>query len=251
VTDAVGAIPVLAFHAVQDGPGPLRIDATTFAGIVEALADAGATGITAAAAGRALAGELAAPPNPVVFTFDDGYASVHAGALPVLRDAGWPATIFPVTSALGALNRWDEPAQDDLRILDREQLLQLQAVGWEIGGHTHTHRSLRGAAPDVVEQEVAMADEALADILGAPPVSFAYPYGHHDAASRRIAGQRYRWCWTIGASCARPGDAMAALPRIEAWYVRRPMVARHLHDAFGSGWLAARRAARSMRAAVG
>lgn len=242
-----GSIPVLAFHAVQDGRGPLRIDAGTFERVVAALSEAGATGITAAAAGRMLSGDLAPPAKPVAFTFDDGYRSVYTNAFPVLRAAGWPATVFPVTSALGGRNTWDGPGLDDLAILGREQVAELHGAGWEVGGHTHSHRPLQGASRAEVEEETARSDAVLTEITGTRPESFAYPYGRYDAAARSVAAERYLWCWTIGAQLARAGDAADALPRIEAWYLRRPIVVRHLHDRLGAGWLASRRAARRVR----
>lgn len=243
-------VPVLAFHAIQPGPGPLRIDPHTFRRVVDALASSGATGVTAATAGRILAGEVESPARPVAFTFDDGYASVHDEAWPILRAVGWPATVFPVTSALGRRNDWDGPGNHDLRILDRAQLLALHDGGWEIGGHTHTHRSLPALTQGDVVAEVEQADAALAELLGAAPVSFAYPYGHHDRTSRSVAGDRYRWSWTIGAERATSAHEPSRLPRVEAWYVRNPRVGRHLHDAAGTAWLTARRAVRAARAVV-
>jgi len=49
------------------------------------------------------------PPNPVLVTFDDGYADVPAQALPVLRKAGVPATFFIPTGFpdAGRLFWWD------------------------------------------------------------------------------------------------------------------------------------------------
>jgi peptidoglycan/xylan/chitin deacetylase (PgdA/CDA1 family) len=240
-------IPVLAFHAIQSGPGPLRVDAERFAAVVAALVEAGATGITASHAARIVAGESEGPAKPVAFTFDDGYRSVHRNAMPVLRAVGWPGTIFPVTGALGHRNTWDGPGVEDLEVLDIDSLAQLQAEGWEIGGHSHTHRSLRGVSAAEVTDELEQADAALAQAVGSVPESFAYPYGHFDDTSARVAAARYRWCWTIGAARTRRGDLANLLPRIEGWYVRRPVVARHLHDVTGTAWLAARRGARRLR----
>jgi peptidoglycan/xylan/chitin deacetylase (PgdA/CDA1 family) len=240
-------IPVLAFHAIESGPGPLRVDAQCFAAVVAALADAGATGITASHVARILAGESDAPPKPVAFTFDDGYRSVHRNALPVLREVGWPGTIFPVTGALGDRNTWDGPGMEDLEVLDSKALAELHAAGWEVGGHTHTHRSLRGVSAAEVAHELDQADTTLAALIGSVPESFAYPYGHYDDTSARVAAERYRWCWTIGAARTRRDDLAHLLPRIEGWYVRRPAVARHLHDPMGAGWLTVRRAARRLR----
>jgi peptidoglycan/xylan/chitin deacetylase (PgdA/CDA1 family) len=49
------------------------------------------------------------PPNPVLVTFDDGYADGHDVALPILRRAGVPATFFIPTAFpdAGRLFWWD------------------------------------------------------------------------------------------------------------------------------------------------
>lgn len=49
------------------------------------------------------------PPNPVLITFDDGYRDCHDVALPILREAGVPATFFIPTSypEAGRLFWWD------------------------------------------------------------------------------------------------------------------------------------------------
>lgn len=52
------------------------------------------------------------PPNPVLITFDDGYRDCHDVALPILREAGVPATFFIPTAYPGAgrLFWWDRVA---------------------------------------------------------------------------------------------------------------------------------------------
>lgn len=245
------AIPVLAFHAIERGPGPLRIRPDVFAGFVEALAEAGATAITARQAGLVLEGIDPGPPRPVVFTFDDGYRSVHHAARPILKSVGWVGTVFPVTAALGGPNTWDGASGSDLELMSAAELVDLHSMGWEVGGHTHRHPSLPRLAPEEIDEELRRADEALEALVGSAPESFAYPYGHHDETSRSMAARRYRWCWTIGAERATPTDARDSLPRIEGWYARRRQLARHLHDPIGTLWLGARRMGRTVRSRVG
>ena len=240
-------IPVLAFHSIEAGPGPLRISPEVFECVVEALVEAGATAITARQAGLILDGANPGPPRPVVFTFDDGYRSVHQAAFPILQSAGWVGTIFPVTSAIGERNTWDGAAGRSLELVSASELVELSSAGWEIGGHTHHHVSLPSLRGADIADELRQADAALEGLLGVVPESFAYPYGHHDQVSRSVAAQRYRWCWTIGAQRAASTDARDALPRIEAWYVRRPHLARHLHDPVGALWLGARRVGRTVQ----
>lgn len=246
---ATPSVPVLAFHAIEPGPGPLRIEPHTFAAVVSALRDAGATGVSASTAAMIVRGEVASPHRPVAFTFDDGYRSVVAHAFPVLHAAGWPGTIFPVTSALGRRNSWDGGTDGELEIMTAEDVRALHSAGWEVGGHTHTHPSLRGKDEATIVAEVEHADAVISELVGAAPESFAYPFGAHDALAERVLRGRYRWCWTIGAQRTARRDPSGRLPRVEAWYVRRPIIARHLHDGAGAAWLSTRRSLRRVRAA--
>lgn len=242
-------VAVLAFHAIQDGPAPLCIPVERFARIVDDVRRSGAVALTLGAAADALAGRAPMPRRGVVFTFDDAYASVHLHAWPVLAAVGWPATVFQVAGAVGGVNHWDPPgsAAGGRRLLDAAQLRDLRRAGWEIGGHTWSHRSLPGLAPATVAEELDAADEHLASLLGERPSVFAYPYGAHDATTRAAARDRYRACVTVGASLASPGCPPDAIPRVEGWYLRPPGVARHLFDAAGRAYLSARRVARAVR----
>lgn len=235
---------ILAFHAVEDGPGPLCISPAVFARQVAALASSGATAFTVTELARRLrSGQL--PERAVAFTFDDGYASVHSAALPILASHGFVGTVYPVTSQLGGTNEWDAPHRAaTLRVLDRSPLVELADSGWEVGGHTHTHQPLRGLPDREVRQELSASQSVLEDLLGTSVESFAYPYGLWDTTSRSVVGGAHLACLGIGASLTRSSSPGDLLERVEAWYVRRPWQLRHLHDPAGRAYLAARRAGR-------
>jgi peptidoglycan/xylan/chitin deacetylase (PgdA/CDA1 family) len=62
------------------------------------------------------------PPRAVCITFDDGYRSTHDLALPVLREFGFPATVFVTTGHVGSSNMWNDRILESLRTLDAEHL---------------------------------------------------------------------------------------------------------------------------------
>lgn len=235
---------ILAFHAVEDGSGPLCIAPGVFARQVAALAESGAVALTVSDLARRLrSGEL--PERAVAFTFDDGYASVHSAALPVLASHGYVATVFPVTSQLGGTNEWDAArGTATLKLLGRSALMELAATGWEVGGHTHTHRPLTGLSDVDVHREVSVSRSVLEDLLATPVETFAYPYGAWDEPSRRVVGGAHLACLGIGAALATPASPADLLERVDAWYLRREWQLRRLHDPAGRAYLAVRRAGR-------
>ena len=244
----MSGVPVLAFHAVQRGPAPLCIDPTTFQRQVDELATCGFRSVSLSDLVDSITHRRPLPERAVVFTFDDAYASVHEQALPVLERANFRATVFVVTSALGGANTWDQaPEHRALRIMAPTALLELRDAGWEIGAHTATHPALTSLDDAAADDEMSRADTTLAELLGDPVSLFAYPFGLHDERIRCLARSRYAACMATGARAVNSSSDLAAMPRVEAWYLRRPGTIAHLGDWRGASYLAVRRALRTLR----
>ncbi len=64
--------------------------------------------------------------------------------------------------------------------LEPHELHTLIAGGIEIGNHTHTHPCLHQCDAVTIQRELAASQEALTEMLGWAPTSFAYPNGDHD-----------------------------------------------------------------------
>ncbi len=137
------ALPVLTYHAVADEPSRIAVSPALFRLQVLHLRRAGYRAISFAEATRV----LDEPPHDrsrlVCITFDDAYRSVLENAVPVLRDAGFVATIFVPTAHVGDANRWDSPRPPGgWPILSWEELVALARDGFEIGSHSRTHPHL-------------------------------------------------------------------------------------------------------------
>ena len=145
----------------------------------------------------------------VGLTFDDGYADLTRGVLPVLQQYGFTATAFVVAGRLGGHNVWDEGPRKPL--LTADQIFRLHGCGVEIGSHGMFHRSLPGIAAGTLAEETRRSRELLGDLLGEPVGGFCYPYGAVDAAAAaavRDSGYDY------GAAIAHgPLTGRWALPR--------------------------------------
>jgi peptidoglycan/xylan/chitin deacetylase (PgdA/CDA1 family) len=156
-----------------------------------------------------LADYLAGAPGFLV-TFDDGYRSVYDEALPVLGRLGVPATVFVLPGLLGGRSAWMARAPDE-PLLDAEQILALQAAGFDIGLHGLDHTALPGLPGDELYRQVGVAADLLAELTGRRPLAFAYPYGAHDAAARdavAVAGMEVGFATHTGAG-------RMAVPRID------------------------------------
>jgi len=185
--------PILMYHAVAPRRRGSRLNhwrlrEEDLARQLELLARRGMEGVAL----RDLVGRPAAPEKRAVLTFDDGYAGVLERALPLLRARGFSATVFVVSGKLGGENDWDGETPGD-RLLTAAGVRALAAEGIEIGSHGATHRALPPLSDAELDDEVRGSKAALEAVLGAPVVSFCYPYGAFDdrvVEAVRAAGYR-------------------------------------------------------------
>jgi peptidoglycan/xylan/chitin deacetylase (PgdA/CDA1 family) len=170
------------------------------------------------------------------FALAPGTGAPIAGA-PAFRPGweGWPAPRLRLHDALhrllgnlhaaergeqlAALREWAGAASLGAsdRALTRLELARLAADGLvEIGSHSVSHPRLPALAPDEQELEIRGSQSFLADLLGRPVTSFAYPHGRHDDATLRILREAgfERACTSESGSVRRGGDPLR-LPRIE------------------------------------
>jgi len=190
---ARSTVPVLCFHQLREFRSDDSAYARTmitppaqFTAQLQALRDGGYTPVTADALVDHLQFGTALPPQPVLLSFDDGSATHHAVALPVLSRFGFPAIFFPMTVVLNKPN-W--LSDDQLRDLDR--------AGMTIGAHTWDHQRLDRLPAGQWSTEVDQPKAQLAELLGHPVDLMAYPYGvwsqealaHVSAAGYRAAFQ--------------------------------------------------------------
>lgn len=187
-------VPVLMYHQVAphrtgSALNKWRVHPDDFARQLDVLASRGLSGVP-------LRDLLAGPPRPadqrVVLTFDDGYDGIRTAALPLLLERGFSATVFVVSGRLGGRNDWDGET-DGETLLSESGIREVARAGLEIGSHGATHRALTKLGDDELDAETRGSREHLEAVLGAPVVSFCYPYGASDdraEAAVRKAGYR-------------------------------------------------------------
>ncbi len=111
----------------------------------------------------------------VSFTFDDGWLSQYTTALPILNAAGMKAGFYIITHETA-----------DPIYVNPSQILEFQATGHEVGGHTQTHPDLTMLT--VAEQHTEI-EGSRADLLalGVTTVdTFLYPHGGYNDGIKTI-----------------------------------------------------------------
>jgi peptidoglycan/xylan/chitin deacetylase (PgdA/CDA1 family) len=112
------------------------------------------------------AGTQPLPANPVVLTFDDGYADLYTTAFPILAAHGFKAVAYIVSGFVG------QP-----RYVTPPQLVQMDHNGIEIASHTVDHANLARSSNTSVMREVVNSKRWLENLVGHPVLDFAYPSG--------------------------------------------------------------------------
>jgi peptidoglycan/xylan/chitin deacetylase (PgdA/CDA1 family) len=119
------------------------------------------------------------PGRSFLLTADDGYRSVAELAMPLLAAAGVPALLFVPPALLGGHSAW-VPEIADEPLLSPDELRDLTRKGVEAGVHGLDHTSLVGLSDAELVRQTKDAREQLADLTGALPRAFAYPFGSFD-----------------------------------------------------------------------
>ncbi len=131
----------------------------------------------------------------VSFTFDDAPKSVVTVGLPLMAEAGYPATVYITTlnTSVPDYMSWEDVAV-------------VAAQGWEIGAHTHLHLDLTTLTDEAITLDLETAND---DFLrhGFDPVAFATPFGAYDDRVLEIVKRYYeshRAAWPAGTNSFSP-----------------------------------------------
>lgn len=116
------------------------------------------------------------PTKAAVLTVDDAFTTFLSNGMPVLRQYGYPVTLFVNTDSVGSRG-----------YLDWAELRALVKEGVIIGNHTATHDYLiemkEGESVEVwrqrVKADILKAQSAFLSELNIIPTLFAYPYGEY------------------------------------------------------------------------
>ncbi len=176
--------------------------------------------VTFESAAKQLAAGKPLTEKQFVVTFDDGYECVGEHAAPTLHTLGFCATVFVVSSATGLQNSWDYANNKPvLPLMGWDRLLELQAEGWELAGHTSTHPHLDRVTDEVALEDIVAGKQEAEARIGRPQTTFCYPYGGYATRTPELVKQAgYMAACTTKSGIADSSKNPMLLPRVKIAY---------------------------------
>lgn len=201
-------VPILMYHYVSELPynaddirRGLTVTPEIFKAHMQYLHNQGYTTVSLYDLNDALTKGTLLPPKPIVLTFDDGYRDAYTNVFPVLKQYGFSGTFFIITS---------RPDANDPVYMTWPQIVEMSNAGMSMEPHTKDHVDLRQRDHDFLIYQLQGSIESLAAYTGRTPRMFAYPVGHYDGATLRVAKEVGVW---IGVSTAN-GDTETTSGRL-------------------------------------
>jgi peptidoglycan/xylan/chitin deacetylase (PgdA/CDA1 family) len=174
-------VAIIGYHDFTTGrsTNPMVINIQKFRQQMQALKDARLDVISMNQYLAWRHGEHDIPDPSVMITIDDGWKSTHTLAMPVLKEFGYPFTIFLYRNFIGGGGRSLSP----------EEIRELISSGATVGSHSVSHpfpgefkRRKKGPPEEYVawlEREFVESRQFLEQLLGVKVNTFAYPGGYY------------------------------------------------------------------------
>lgn len=182
-------VSILGYHDFKDrGGSPMLIAAPKFRAQMQAIKDSKIPVISYSEMMAWKRGEKNIPEEAIVITMDDGWEGVYTYAYPVLKEFGFPFTIYLYKNYVGGAGR----------SMSWEQIKEMMQHGCEVGSHSVSHASLKSPPKNLnadadkqqwVLGELKDSREFLEQNLHIKCLSFAYPYGSFDDSIMETALQ--------------------------------------------------------------
>jgi peptidoglycan/xylan/chitin deacetylase (PgdA/CDA1 family) len=174
-------IPILCYHRFGEHGDRLEVSEAQFREQLNYLKENDYRVIPLADLQGFLRGEQALPKRAVVLTIDDGHRSIYKIAYPLLKEFGYPVTLFVYTDFLG---------KGGLRWKELEEMVAGGLVDVQPHSKSHDNLTKRRSGEDQTRYQRRLRSEVnepsalLRQKLNRKVTSYAYPYG--DASPKVI-----------------------------------------------------------------
>jgi peptidoglycan/xylan/chitin deacetylase (PgdA/CDA1 family) len=122
----------------------------------------------------------------VSFTFDDGYFSTYNSAFPILQKYGFLGVIYVINDSVNYAETGNK------NLINLSMLHTLEDAGWEIGGHSKSHKMLTTLSDDELRYEISESYLYLKN-KGFNVTSMAYPFGIYDQRVIDVASDYFEF----------------------------------------------------------
>ncbi len=122
-----------------------------------------------------VSGQPVTPRGRVSLRFDDGHRDTTITTSNILRGPGYKGSYYIVTDRVGRSG-----------IVTAQDVVNLDKVGHEVGGHTLTHADLTTLSLATAEREINLCRDALLSWGVRSVTTFAYPFGSYNATVRQL-----------------------------------------------------------------
>lgn len=126
-------------------------------------------------------------PKTIGIMFDDGYLDTYDNAWPILREYGFVATVFLISSLVGDAVQW-KPQWKAAPLLDWRQVREMAQYGIQFGSHSHTHTDLTKMSEEQLSEDLRLSRQIIAGELHCAVKHFSFPSSQ---VSKVIARQVY------------------------------------------------------------
>ena len=209
-------VAVLGYHNFITGVSkdPMKINIMHFREQMQAIRDAKLPVIPMKDFLAWRRGEKDIPDNSVMITIDDGWKSTHTLALPVLKEFGYPFTVF----------LYKKYVNGGGKSMTTAEIRELMAAGGEIGSHSVSHpkkgkidsmyKKSQADGEGFLRMEMKDSRQFLEDLFAVKVPTYAYPGGYHSQREEVIGREAgYEAMFTVAPAKVTWDTPADTLPR--------------------------------------
>ncbi len=185
-----GYVTILLYHKFNDPKSPsTSIDTDLFRAQLQYLKDNDYNVISPEELIKFLNKEGPIPQKAVLITIDDGYRTVFTEAFPILKEFGYPFTVFLYMEAVGRY-------PDYMTKQQIEEMARYTKVSF--GNHSYAHARFARWSRSVskkeyvkwIEDDLKKSEDRFKKLTGTAPVLYSYPYGEYNKEFHDILVRR-------------------------------------------------------------
>jgi peptidoglycan/xylan/chitin deacetylase (PgdA/CDA1 family) len=209
-------VAVLGYHEFSSDQPPtaMRMPTDKFRKQMQAISDLGIPVIDLESFLKWKRGEGELPPRSIMITIDDGWKSVYSEAFPILKEFGYPFTLYLYKNYVDGGGR----------ALTSDMIREMQEHGGSIGSHSVSHplpskvkaeASKGGKSFDAyLRRELGESKTFLEGLFKQEVTTYAYPGGYYDPAMFPLADEfGYEFLFTVHPGKVRHSSPNRTLPR--------------------------------------